>query len=146
MNSIVRPNSSAWLQNRRLRCKINLPRTRIGRYLKNGDFRAPAFSDVADDIGDTLEVEGEEEQKLEDRMETGLSRVNKVRGDRYRSFFFEEDGIQAYISETDEGHLNISQTYLHEEESGVVAKPDLVGDIPDEVLSYKVHAQFSGFS
>lgn len=104
--------------------------------------RVASFAEAPDDIGDTLIVEGEEEQTLEMRMQKGLSRVNEVRGDKYRSFFFPEEGIQAYISETDGGHLNISQTYLHEDESGVVAKPELEGEIPDEPLSYTVVFEF----
>ncbi|GMH35884.1 hypothetical protein BSKO_03752 [Bryopsis sp. KO-2023] len=62
----------------------------------------------------------------------------KIREERYRSFMFPDNGIEFLVSEQTDGRLNLSQTYLHEEESGVIARPDLEGSIPNEPRSYRV--------
>lgn len=92
-----------------------------------------------EDEGDVLVVEDDPDEMDDEKAQVlGLMKLRKIREDRYRLFVFEEEEIEALISETESGLLDLSQTYLYEDESGVIARPDLGGDIPDGPKSYKV--------
>lgn len=114
---------------------------KFGRsYLDRGRRLHAKVPEVLDEENEDLVyvVKPEDEIPQEKPPGSGMTKLKRLREDRYRAFSFDEGALEALISETESGLLDLSKTYLYEDESGVIARPNIKGEIPEGPISYKV--------